>query len=97
MEVKVTGPGEVTVLGDIESIDDYQKIKETVKGVVLSGNKSIVVKIPDAKSMTSMVIGFFLKLVKGDHLKITMLVKDETLYSILKAMKLIAVLDVHKM
>ncbi len=96
MEVKSTGTAEVTVLGHIKSIDDYQKIKEVVKGLVSSGNKSIVVKIPDSMSMTSSVIGYFLKLINGDHVKITMLVRDERLYNILDAMKLIAIFDVQK-
>jgi hypothetical protein len=97
MEVKATGAGEVTVLGHIKSIEDYQKIKDMVKSLVAGGNKSIVVKIPDSMSMTSSVIGYFLKLINGDHVKITMLVKDERLYGILDAMKLIAVFDVQKM
>ena len=97
MEVKATGAAEVTVLGHIKSIEDYQKIKDTVKSVVSNGNKSIVVKIQDSMSMTSSVIGFFLKLINADHVKITMLVKDERLYSILDAMKLVAVFDVQKM
>jgi len=97
MEVKATGVGEVTVLGHIKSIEDYQKIKDTIKGLVSNGNKSIVVKIPDSISMTSSVIGYFLKLINGDHVKITMLVKDERLYSIMDAMKLITVFDVKRM
>jgi len=97
MEVSATGTAEVTVLGHIKSIEDYQKIKDTVKGIVNSGNKSIVVKLPDSISMTSSVIGFFLKLINADHVKITMLVKDDRLYGILDAMKLITVFDVQKM
>lgn len=97
MEVKATGTAEVTVLGHIKSIEDYQKIKDTVKSLVSDGNKSIVVKIPDSMSMTSSVIGYFLKLINRDHVKISMLVKDERLYNILDAMKLIAVFDVQKM
>ncbi len=97
MEVKVTGTAEVTLLGHIKGIEDYQKIKDTVKSLVSGGNKSVVVKIPDSMSMTSSVIGYFLKLINGDHVKISMLVKDERLYGILDAMKLVAVFDVQRM
>jgi|SRR5208283_592508 len=95
MEVKVIGTTEVTVLGHIKSIEDHQKIKDTVSGLVSNGNKSIVVNIQDSMSITSSVIGFFLKLINVDQVKITLLVKDARLFNTLSAMKLIAVLNVQ--
>jgi hypothetical protein len=97
MEVKVSGASEVTVYGDIKSIEDYQEIKNAVKGLVSSGKNSLVIKIPDSLSMTSSVIGFLLKLTYGDQVKIAMLVKDERLYNLLDVLNLITVFDVKKL
>lgn len=44
-----------------------------------------------------MVIGYFLKLINTDQLKITMLVNDHRLSKILDAMKLTTVFDVQRM
>lgn len=97
MEVKTTGESEITVVGNIKTIEDYQAIKTMVKNMVDKGKQTITVKIPDSLSMTSSVIGFFLKLIYGDNVKISMYVKDERLYNLLDVLNLVTVFDVKKM
>jgi hypothetical protein len=96
MTIRTTGDSEVTVSGNIKSIEDYQAIKEVVRDLVKKGRQAIVVNIPDSLSMTSSVIGFFLKLIYSDNIKITMNVTDERLYNLLDVLNLITVFDVRK-
>ena len=88
MELNITGDAEVTIGGDIKSIDDYQEIKKMIKGIVAQGARNITFKIPDSISITSSVIGFLLKLVKGDGIVVTLEVKHKELYRTLQILKL---------
>ncbi|MBZ0156474.1 MAG: hypothetical protein K8I29_09745 [Alphaproteobacteria bacterium] len=96
MEVEISGASEVTISGHIKSIEDYQQIKNTVKELVSGGRNSLVIRIPDSLSMTSSVIGFFLKLIYGDKVKVSMLVGDERLLNLLDVLNLLTVFDVKK-
>ena len=96
MEAKVTGASEITIIGNIQSIEDYQEIKDTVRSVLSKGAAQITIKIPDSLSMPSSVIGFLLKLVHVDNVGITMLVKDDRLYNLMEILNLVTVLNVKK-
>ncbi len=96
MEAKVTGASEITITGNIQSIEDYQEIKDTVRSVLSKGAAQITIKIPDSLSMPSSVIGFLLKLVHVDNVGITMLVKDDRLYNLMEILNLVTVLNVKK-
>ena len=50
-------------LANIKNTADYQLIKDNVNSLVQSGTKSIIVKTPESFSMTSSVIGFFIKVI----------------------------------
>ncbi|MFO0752232.1 MAG: hypothetical protein U0411_02765 [Thermodesulfovibrionales bacterium] len=97
MEVKITGAMEVTISGTIKSIEDYQEIKETVREVVSDGKGDLLIRIPASLTMTSSVIGFFLKLIYKDQVKVSMLVGDERLYRLLDVLNLLTVFGVKKM
>jgi hypothetical protein len=96
MEAKLTGASEITITGNIQSIDDYQAIKDTVRSVITKGATQITLKIPDSLSMPSSVIGFLLKLVHVDNVGINMLVKDERLYNLMEILNLVSVLNVKR-
>lgn len=96
MEIKVTGETEITISGNIQSIEDYQAIKDGVGSILNKGSKSIILKIPDSLSMPSSVIGFLLKIVHVDSVTITVLIKDERLYNLLEVLNLVSVLNVKK-
>lgn len=97
MHAHISGDAEVTISGNIKTIEDYQAIKEAVKTLVQKGKNNITVKVVDSISMTSSVIGFFLKLVCGENVKITMYVKDKRLYALLDTLNLLSVFDVKKL
>lgn len=97
MEVKVTGPSEVSIIGTIKTMGDYQEIKRIIQEQIDTGNSNLTVKIPDSFSITSSVIGYFLKIINKDGVSLSMQIKDERLYKILKDLNLIDIFKVKKL
>ncbi|HIJ60793.1 MAG TPA: hypothetical protein HPP56_09330 [Nitrospirae bacterium] len=97
MEVKATGASEVTITGNIQSIEDYQNIKDVVRSRINKGASSITIRISDSVSMPSSVIGFLLKLVHVDKIVMSILVRDDRLYNLMEILNLITILNVKKM
>lgn len=93
MELNVTGETEVTISGDIKSIDDYQEIKKLLRGLAAQGARDLAIRIVDSATITSSLIGYLLKLVRGDGIGISIEVKDKELYRTFQTLKL---LDVFK-
>ncbi|MDE7169921.1 MAG: hypothetical protein K2N67_06965 [Mucispirillum sp.] len=88
MEISKIG-NEITIMGNIKNTADYQKIKDSVSELVKGGTSSIIIKTPESFSMTSSVIGFFIKVIYQDKVSIHVYVKDDRLYSLLEDLNLI--------
>lgn len=73
MEIQRQG-SEIVITGNIKNTSDYQSIKDNVNALVQSGAKSIIVKTPESFSMTSSVIGFFIKVIFQDKVSILSLI-----------------------
>lgn len=97
MEVRLTGASELTITGNIKSIDDYHAIKEAVRGIIDSGINSISIKVVDSISMSSSVIGFLLKTVYEDKANLSLYVKDERLIELLDILNLTTAFNVKKL
>lgn len=95
MEIHRHG-SEIVINGNIKNTSDYQAIKDNVNALVQSGTKSIIVKTLESFSMTSSVIGFFIKVIFQDKVAIHVYVKDERLYSLLEDLNLIETFKVQK-
>lgn len=95
MEIHRHG-SEIIINDNIKNTADYQLIKDNVNSLVQSGTKSIIVKTPESFSMTSSVIGFFIKVIFQDKVAIHVYVKDDRLYSLLEDLNLIEIFKVQK-
>ena len=95
MEIQRQG-SEIVITGNIKNTSDYQSIKDNINALVQSGAKSIIVKTPESFSMTSSVIGFFIKVIFQDKVSIHVYVKDDRLYSLLEDLNLIETFKVKK-
>lgn len=95
MEIKRNG-SEIIISGNIKNTTDYQAIKDNVNELIKSGSKSIIVKTPESFSMTSSVIGFFIKVIFQDKVPIHVYVKDDRLYSLLEDLNLLDTFKVQK-
>lgn len=97
MEVNVIKDGEISISGNIKTITDYQDIKRVVKEQMEKGINSIDVKIVESFSITSSVVGFFLKVINKDKVQLNLYVKDDRLFKILNDLNLIELFNVKKL
>jgi len=85
----------VKISGNIKSVSDYQKIKNTL-GSLTSQKKEIDINIVDSISMTSSVIGYFNKLVLKDNIKITMGIGSDLLMELVEDLNLKTLFNAHR-
>ncbi|MCM0082617.1 hypothetical protein L4X63_13535 [Geomonas sp. Red32] len=96
MRIEISGNRELTIYGNIKSVEDYLAIRDAVNGIVAGGAGDILLRIPESFSMPSSVIGFLLQAVNQKRCKIAMLVGDNNLYELLDEMNLLPVLHATK-
>jgi hypothetical protein len=88
MEIKVIKPTEIIISGNIKTVSDYLEIKGTVSSLLKESGQDLEVSLPDSVSITSSVIGYFLKLVYQDGIKLRVLVGDQRLFKLLEDLRL---------
>jgi hypothetical protein len=86
---------QLTIEGNIKSVSDYTEIQGHLQSAVADGNDSITVKIMDSISITSSVIGIFLKVIKKDGISLAVHVGNQHLYDLLNELNLLAVFNVR--
>jgi len=90
-----TSSNVVKITGNIKSVSDYQKIKETVDSLTQT-HKSILLEIKDSISITSSLIGYFTKLVQKEGIDLTIKVGDESLLELFDDLNLLSLFKVKK-
>lgn len=96
MELTVSG-AELTITGDVKSFDDYLNIKETVKSLVFDkGLNALTIKVVNSMVITSSVIGFFIRLILKDKVKVSMYIQEEKLCELLNALNLGEIFSIRK-
>jgi len=85
----------VTITGNIKSVSDYQRIKETIDSLI-SMHKSIVIDIKDSISITSSIIGYFTKLVQKEGIDLSIKVGDSNLMELFDDLNLVRLFKVKK-
>jgi len=96
MRIEQTGPGELTISGNIKSIEDSSAIKESTNALIKGGASGVLLKITDSFSMTSTVIGYLMKLVNIDKARVSLVVGDERLYQLLDELSLTQAFNVRQ-
>lgn len=97
MEIVATGNTEITIRGNIKTIEDYLSIKEFLKEFLEKDVDSLVIKIPDSISITSALLGLLLRLVYEEKIGISIYVGQESLYNLFEVMNLINVFNVRRL
>ena len=95
MQIEKSGVSELTISGNIKSIEDGVEIKEAVIALTKGGATGLVLRIRDSFSMTSTVIGFLMKLVNIDQIRVSLLVEDSRLYQLLEELSLVQPFNVR--
>ena len=94
MDISVTS-NIVTISGNIKSVADYQRIKETIDSLIAT-HKSIIIEIKDSISITSSIIGYFTKLVQKEGIDLSIKVGDESLMELFDDLNLVSLFKVRK-
>ena len=95
MQIEKSGSNELTISGNIKSIEDGTTIKEAINACKKEGATSVLLRIQDSFSMTSTVIGFLMKLVNIDKLRVSLVVGDARLYQLLDELSLVQAFNVR--
>jgi hypothetical protein len=95
MQIERNGSNELTIVGNIKSIEDSIDIKEAINALQNTGAKTLLLRIQDSFSMTSTVIGYLMKLVNLDKVSISLVVGDNRLYELLEELSLIQSFNVR--
>ncbi len=96
MEITSTGTNSFKITGEIKTISDYQTIKNQVQPLVEQGNKSLTIVIEDAQTITSSIVGYLMKIVNLNGVKLTLTVKNQKLYKLLEDLVLLEIFNVQK-
>jgi len=95
MQIEKSGSNELTISGNIKSIEDGTAIKEALNACKKEGTTGVLLRIQDSFSMTSTVIGFLMKLVNIDKLRVSLVVGDARLYQLLDELSLVQAFNVR--
>jgi len=90
-----TSSNVVKITGNIKSVSDYQRIKETLDSLTQT-QKSVVLEITDSISITSSLIGYFTKLVQKEGVDLSIKVGDKSLMELFEDLNLISLFKVRK-
>jgi hypothetical protein len=89
MNITNNGGNELTIVGNIKTIEDSLEIKKAIEVLLQKGAKNIVMKIQDSFSMTSTVIGHLMKLVNIDKIPVSVQLGDQRLFQLLEDLSLV--------
>lgn len=90
----VKNGNQIVVNGNILSFDDYDKIKEAVQEIIKKSGNELDIVFADAMALNSALIGFFIKCVRVDSVRMTMRVGNRKLYDMLETLSLVPVFNV---
>jgi hypothetical protein len=88
MQLARTSATEFTITGNIKTMADYLAIRKLVTELVDAGAGALTLHVRESFSMPSSVIGFFVKLINRDKIRVTMLIQDPRLLELLAELNL---------
>lgn len=94
MDISVTGQSEITIDGEIKLINHYLAIKQTIVPMIEDETSEITVKITNSPFITSALIGFFLRLIHENGVRVTIYAGNEKLQKLFEILKLTTIFNV---
>ena len=91
MEIRIVGSQELVVTGIIKTIDDSTQLRRDLQKLYEGGATSITLRIENSFALPSAVIGYLMKLVNRDKVRLTLLAGDKRLYELLEELQLASV------
>jgi len=94
MQLQLDG-SKLTIRDNIKSVEHFQQIKTELDSIIGSYS-NISLYIPDSLSITSSVIGYLMKLVHKENIRISITAGDDRLISLLQDLGLNLEFNVKK-
>jgi len=89
MEIIDSGSSELTITGEIYALDHYLMIKKAIAAKIAGHNiDSLTINIPDSPSITSAVIGLFLRLIQEKKIRLSIVARNPSLGAMLEVLRL---------
>ena len=85
----------IKVMGNIRSISDISDLKSVIDAYNLASGDTFTIEIVDSFAMPSAMIGYLLKLVQQEEVKLTMKIHDERLAELLEDLNLKEIFNIH--
>lgn len=95
MELNKNGT-EVIVTGNVKTIDDSMALRDEIQQLVDGGASAITLRFQDSFALPSAVIGYLMKLVNRDRVRLTLLTGDQRLYVLLDDLQLLEAFGVRQ-
>ena len=95
MELTKSG-NEVIITGNVKTIDDSMALRGEIQQLVEGGASSVTLRFQDSFALPSAVIGYLMKLVNRDKVRLTLLAGDQRLYALLDELKLLEAFGVRQ-
>ena len=95
MEIKCISKCELTVEGVIKTIDDSMALRGAIQKLVEDGADAVTVRIEHSFALPSAVIGYLMKLVNRDKVRLTLLASDPRLCELLEELQLTSAFGVR--
>lgn len=95
MHIEHIGTNELVITGNIKSVEDSIEIKNTINTLLAKGSNHIQLDVKDSLSLTSTAIGFLMKLVHHEKIKLSIIVGDKRLYALLEELNLLQQFNVR--
>ncbi len=95
MELSKNGT-EVIITGNVKTIDDSMALRGEIQQLVEGGASAITLRFQDSFALPSAVIGFLMKLVNRDKVRLTLLTGDQRLYALLDELQLLETFGVRQ-
>ena len=96
MTIEQKSATELTVSGNIKTIDDSIALRAAVQKLVDEGCSSVMLRIPDSFAMPSAVIGYLMKLVNRDKVQLNIIAGDQRLRELLDELQLTELFGVRE-
>ncbi|MCD8553724.1 hypothetical protein [Seleniivibrio sp.] len=95
MHIEFPGKNTMRISGEVNTIENYTEIKDSILKFISSCEKELIIEITDSMTMTSSIIGFFTKIIHRDGINLSLLVHDRRLYGLLEDLNLIKLFNVR--
>ncbi len=75
--------GAISIAGNVKNSNDINKIKEAISSYALKSGDAFTIELKDSFAMPSAMIGYLMKLVEQDKIKLSLKIGDPRLAELL--------------